>query len=182
MNELRQNNPNSLSRHERLFLYNQYKILEALYPGEAEYYSVKREALEYGYEIEYDLDTMEFISKEVMTREESIEVWDTFDMFDSFKISAEKGKFTDWLSKQHPSSFAGYDGNNETKFWLFARFTIQRLKRFEYLELSKQPDPFNSPIRMRDTYKRMLDKWKPLGFSKWQSLTQEDIKLILLKD
>ena len=69
MNELRQNNPNSLSRHERLFLYNQYKILEALYPGEAEYYSVKREALEYGYEIEYDLDTMEFISKEVMTRE-----------------------------------------------------------------------------------------------------------------
>lgn len=38
-----------LSLKERLFLVNQFRILEALYPDEAEYYAIQREAVSAGY-------------------------------------------------------------------------------------------------------------------------------------
>ncbi|MCY4184837.1 MAG: YfbU family protein [Rhodobacteraceae bacterium] len=83
-----------------MLLANQYKILEKLCPDEAESYSVLREALEEGYEIEYNLNA-EYISKDVMTREESLKVKDTLEMFDSIKASAENLGQLEWLEEKN---------------------------------------------------------------------------------
>src|SRR3546814_8285721 len=50
-----------LSRKERLFLSNQMRILEALYPEEAQYISTQRVAVERGYEFLYDFELMSHI-------------------------------------------------------------------------------------------------------------------------
>ena len=149
-----------LTLKERLFLSNQYRILEALFPDEADAYAVRREALEQGYELLYDWEVTHINDGEdVLTREEALEVWDTFDMFDSLKRSADNLGKPEWLSEQRDSSFLGYDGNNETKFMAFCSYTIERLGRFRYIDLPGE-NHFNSHCPMRPTYRMMLERWK----------------------
>lgn len=81
-----------LTKLDRIFLVNQIRILEGLYPDEAESLSVQREALEHGYEMLYAWD-FEYIydGNDKMTVEESREVWDTMDMFDAIGRSMPDG-------------------------------------------------------------------------------------------
>ncbi|MDE0254577.1 MAG: YfbU family protein [Rhodospirillaceae bacterium] len=168
-----------LTRLERLFLSNQYRILEALYPNLAEEYSVRREAIELGYELLYDWNADYIYDKEdILTRDEALEVWDTFDMFDSLKRSAEKLQKLDWLSSHFCSSFLGYDGNNETKFMAFAEFTIERLKRFQYIDLPNDKY-YNSHTVMRPKYQKMLFEWKKIPSPSRFDLSEDQIKSIL---
>ena len=168
-----------LTTLDRLVLSNQYRILEALYPDEAETLAIRREAIENGYEILYALD-MDYIydGEGIMTREESLEVWDTLDMFHALKISAVRLNILDWLSEQRNSTFQGYDGNNETKFMAFAAFTIQQLNRFQYLDL---PDDeyFNSHSPMRPIYNKMQRIWKPVPSSNRFELSKDEIRNII---
>jgi uncharacterized protein YfbU (UPF0304 family) len=167
-----------LSRLDRLFLSNQMRILEALYPDEAEGIATQREAIERGYEMLYQWD-MDYIydGDDIMTAEESSEVWDTLDMFDAINRFVEKTN--DEAIKASPfTKFMGYDGNNETKFMAFTAYTIERLKRFEYVPTPKK-GYWNSHMPVRDTYRRMMEEWKKVPRNRRLELTADEVKAIL---
>lgn len=150
------------TRFERYQLSIQLRILEALYPDEAESIAVQREAIEHGYELLYRWQ-MEHIydGDDVMTREECLEVWNTLDMFDIIGRSiSEIGKPE---YKEHfAAKFAGYDGNNESKFMGFAAFTVERQKRFEYVRVERG---WNSHFPARQMYLRMLEVLQSLNLA-----------------
>lgn len=168
-----------LTKLERIFLVNQLKILEALYPDEAEQLSLQREALEQGYEMLYAWHT-EYIYEgdDVMTAEESREVWDTMEMFDAIDRSLRELPQDQVDDKRLWTKFMGYDGNNEGKFMSFAQFTVERMKRFDYLPMVK-PGYFNSHMPVRDIYRRMLAEWKNVPSQSRFDLNQVDLNKIL---
>lgn len=165
-----------LTKLDRIFLVNQFRILEGLYPAEAESLSVQREALEQGYEMLYAWDfAYIYDGDDKMTAEESREVWDTLDMFDAIGRSTPAGIDT----KDTPfTKFAGYDGNNESKFMSFARFTVERLKRFEYVPMRRQ-GYWNSHMPVRDVYARMLAEWKKEPMPGRMTLSDARLKAVL---
>ncbi|WP_417582901.1 YfbU family protein [Pelagibacterium sp.] len=165
-----------LTKLERMMLINQLRILEALYPDEAPELSRQREAFERGYEILYAWDTdYVYDGDDVMTAEESREVWDTMDMFDAIN-RATSDEFVNPDSSF--TKFAGYDGNNEGKFMGFAQFTVERLRRFEYLPMLK-PGYWNSHMPMRDIYGRMLEAWKQIPAEQRSDMTAEQLQQVL---
>lgn len=165
-----------LTKLDRVFLVNQLRIMEALYPDDASQLSVQREALERGYEMLYAWG-FEYIydGDAKMSIEECQEVWDTMDMFDGIERSMPEGLDTSNLTM---TKFAGYDGNNEGKFMSFAQFTVERLNRFEYLELQK-PGYWNSHFPVRDIYQRMLEEWKKVPRLERFSMSQEQLTRVL---
>lgn len=165
-----------LTKLDRIFLANQLKILEALYPDEAKHLAVQRDALERGYELLYggDYDYI-YDGDEKMSAEESLEVWDTMDMFDAIGRSMP----TELDVSDYPvTKFAGYDGNSETKFMSFARFTVERLNRFEYVPMQKQ-GYWNSHMPMRGIYRRMLNEWKAVPQAQRFTLTKHQLITVL---
>lgn len=165
-----------LSKLDRIFLINQLRILEALYPDEAEELGVRREVLERGYEMLYawDYDYV-YDGSDIMTAEESQEVWDTLDMFDAIQRSMPEGFDT----KPYPiTKFAGYDGNNEGKFLSFAQFTVERLKRFEYVPMQKD-GYWNSHMPIRPVYLRMLAEWKRMDNLERFTMSDEELTRVL---
>lgn len=168
-----------LSRKERLFLSNQMRILEALYPEEAQYISTQRVAVERGYEFLYDFELMSHIYEgdDTLSSDEAKEVWDTLEMFGALgdadekaaPAGAAKGGGPDAgqpaapdPAPDHPlRHFRGYDGNNESKFMAFAAYTVQKLGRFEYVKLARN-NYWNSHMPMRPIYQRMLAVWREL--------------------
>jgi len=165
-----------LSKLDRIFLINQLRIMEALYPDEAEELGVRREVLELGYEMLYAWD-YEYVydGDDKMTAEESQEVWDTLDMFDAIQRSMPEDLDTDrylW------TKFAGYDGNNESKFLSFAQFTVERLKRFEYVPMQK-PGYWNSHMPVRPIYRRMLAEWRKKDIPGRFSMSREELIRVL---
>lgn len=165
-----------LTKLDRVFLINQLRILEALYPDEAEDLGVRREVLERGYEMLYAWD-YEYVydGSDRMSAEESQEVWDTLDMFDAIQRSMPQGFDTE----PYPiTKFAGYDGNNEGKFMSFAQFTVERLKRFEYVPMQKA-GYWNSHMPTRPAYRRMLAEWKSKDTLHRFAMPQEELKQVL---
>jgi uncharacterized protein YfbU (UPF0304 family) len=165
-----------LTKLDRVFMVNQLRILEALYPDEATQLGVQREALERGYEMLYAWDTQNiYDGDEVMTVEESREVFDTMDMFDAIARSMPADAD---MSKYPFKKFVGYDGNNESKFMGFAQFTVERLGRFEYLPMER-PGYWNSHAPVREIYQRMLDEWKTVPQEQRFELTKEQLESVL---
>lgn len=161
-----------LTKKDRLFLSNQLRILEALYPDEENYFAIRREAIENGYALCFDID-YDYIyeGEDMMTEEECLEVWDTMEMYASIARARERNpEDTRGLGD---AKFSGYDGNNETKFMSFAEYTVQRLGRFRYLEL-EQNNYFNSHMPMRDKYQRMLDVFKNFELGRRMQLSVDD--------
>lgn len=165
-----------LSKLDRIFLTNQLRIMEALYPDEASGFSIQREALERGYEMLYAWD-FEYIhdGADVMTEAESREVWDTLEMFDAIgrAIPADMD-----IAKYPITKFMGYDGNNETKFLSFAQFTVERLQRFEYVPMAS-PRYWNSHMPVRETYLRMLEVFRQLPPTERVNLSREQLERVL---
>lgn len=163
---------------ERYLISNQLRILEALYPNDAEGLAVTREALERGYEILYDWDTQHIFSgNEIMSRDECSEVWDTLEMFDAIDRAIEASGRPE-LRDEVGARFVGYDGNNESKFMSFAAFTVERLGRFAYVKLRK-PGYWNSHFPARPMYQRMLSEWKEMEIQQRHELNTEALERIL---
>lgn len=165
-----------LTKLDRVFLINQLRILEGLYPDEAEELGVRREVLERGYEMLYSWD-YEYVydGSDKMTAEESQEVWDTLEMFDAIQRSMPEG----FDIEPYPIvKFAGYDGNNEGKFMSFAQFTVERLKRFEYVPMQKA-GYWNSHMPIRSVYRRMLEEWKKKPGPERYTMSREELARLL---
>lgn len=167
-----------LSRLDRLFLSNQMKILEALYPREAEAIAVQREAVERGYEILYgsDMDHI-YDGDDVMTEEESREVWDTLSMFDAINRFIKNADDVE-IKERNFTKFSGYDGNDESKFMAFSAYTVERLRRFAHVPLENDMY-WNSHRPMREIYGRMLSEWYNVPKERRFALSTTDVKKIL---
>lgn len=147
-----------LTRIERWILSSQYRLLQAIYPDEADYFGQCREILERGYELHYDWIT-EYIydGNHVMSSEECKEVIDILDMFSTLNRAYEalddKSGIEEWTVK-----FSGFDGNNETKQLAYGRFFCSSDGgRFQDLD---RPKDFNSHSPVLAGYRRMLGEWR----------------------
>ena len=164
-----------LSRLERLLLWNQYRILEALNSPEATYYQEAREALESGYELHYDqLVQHIFPERDGMTAKDSEEVIDILSMFralkDGYDAMPSKAGVDDWAVK-----FSGFDGNGETRYMAYARFYCKG-DGGRFTELHGGHDDFNSHAPTLDRYRRQLQAWRASATP--YQLTAADVRRI----
>lgn len=165
----------TLTRVERIMLSNQARILERLYPDEADRWKLVQEALDHGYEWYYDL-AFQFVysDDEVVTSEMSQEVLDILDMFRAMQRAvdalseAEQAPFADEVT------FLGFDGNNETGHLVFTEF-LWKIGRFT--DVKHEGDDGNSHAPLLDHYRRMLEVWRA-SQDKWRP-TKDEIERIL---
>jgi uncharacterized protein YfbU (UPF0304 family) len=149
-----------LDKKERLILANQYKILEKLYPDEAEEYANCRKALEYGFSLNYGwLARLIF---DEMTEDKCQEVIDILNMYRAITFSYrdidDKSDIdTQWVK------FQGFDGNEETDQYSYAVYFISDLKRFDELTYDLEMPDLNSHCPVLDDYRAMLAFWKSKG-------------------
>ena len=169
-----------MNKLERFFLSNQLRIMEALYPDEADGFAVQREAVEQGYSFIYDNMFMEHIydGNDAMTRKESEEVWNVMDMFLSIDRSIKDLGLEEFHKDYSNTFFQGYDGNNEGKFMGFAAFTVERLGRFTHLPL-KEKFYFNSHSPMRKSYGAMLSVWQNIDYKNRWPMSKDDLQQVL---
>lgn len=156
-----------LTRIERLLLSNQLRILEALYPKEAQAFAHQREAIEWGYEHHYR-HCVEHVLEDTLPEEACIEVIDTLDMFDALKLAmdgiGEIPEVKDWQV-----AYAGFDGNDEPHQLAYARwFCDEPNCRFAALQPAK-----NSHMPVVERYRRQLTEWKKCADR--HELSREDV-------
>lgn len=163
-----------LSRIERYMLSNQLKILEALYPQEANDFAVAREAFERGYEMLYEWNLEHIYGEgEIVSVREAREIWKTLDLFDALNRYMKENNIS------NPSAeFQGYDGNNEGKFMSFTAYTMERLGRFQYVKLPGDKY-YNSHRPMREVYKRMVSEWENIPSERQFNLNETDFDHII---
>jgi len=159
---------------ERLLISNQFRILAKLYPEEEEYYSVQRKALENGYKLHYAEIVENFY--EEMTEQECLEVVDILDMYRALTFSFENLKEKEGI-REEEIHFDGFDGNNETRQYLYARYFILDLDRFTELTYGQKNPELNSHSARLKKYRNMLAVWKL--YKDKHDLSSKQIRAIL---
>ena len=145
-----------LSRIERVMIYNQFKILEKLYPDEAESYAERAEVVENGYELHYDW-IFEHIGEERVDEEMSREILDTLAMFEAIQDAMGRGDAAEFESVKHFAKFHGYDGNNENAYSAYAEFFCRSNGgRYQHLNIKE----WNAHMPTVDAYRRMVQEYK----------------------
>jgi uncharacterized protein YfbU (UPF0304 family) len=163
-----------LSRTERWILANQYRILERLYPEEADSLAETREALEEGFELHYPPEGI-YADKDIVTEDECREVLDILDMYRAFTSAYDGLKDKKGIDKTL-IKFRGFDGNNETKQMAYARYFCN-LDNGRYQELGLAKSDFNSHFPVLGRYRAMLAEWNTSA--KKHELTKDDIIRII---
>lgn len=158
-----------LSLTERLFLSNQYRVLEKLYPEEADTYSRFQKVLEHGFEMHYQ-EMFQNLDEETFTREQSKEVLDILSMYqemnDCFdKLDDQSGIDASLLK------FRGFDGNNEPEQLSYARFYVEDQGHFSRLGINE----LNSHSMVLGMYRRMLGEYRKVQ----HSVNKDDVIRIL---
>jgi uncharacterized protein YfbU (UPF0304 family) len=160
-----------LSESERLILSNQYKILEELYPNQANEYRQHRKIVEDGYALDYDEISRHIYDE--LTPNDCTEVLDILSMHRALFQSAQA--LTD--EPTITISFHGFDGNNETKQMAYTRFYLDELQRFTELTGIAQSSDYNSHYPTLERYRLMLDEWNQCADK--NNLTREEIERII---
>jgi uncharacterized protein len=179
LDELRQRSVGtSLTKKERLLLYNQYAILMVLAKSDYERkdYEQKCEALMSGYEREYD-ELFDFLSDGV-PRAVCQEVLDILDLHRALMNFYVKQASDSYDLEEF--RFIGFDGNEETSHYSYCRYFVEELGR--YSELSDDRNRgLNSHWPILPTYQSMLTFWKQLP-RKWDLSVKEVAELLARKN
>jgi len=163
-----------LTKQERLIIANQFRILEKLYPEEADYYSQHRKAVEEGYKLHYNW-IMESLHDE-MPEADCQEVLDVLDMYRALTFSCQKLKKEDAIEADE-IRFPGFDGNSETRQFSYVNYFILDLGRYNELRYGAEYPDFNSHSPQLDKYRRMLSIWET--HKEKRELNAKEIKAIL---
>lgn len=164
-----------LTKKDRVFLINQYRILAALNSDEADHYNELIEILQSGYEIFYSMID-EWVSDDMPSDECKfvLDILSIYRVIEDLKRSSKNGK----LISHHFAYFMGFDGNNETQHMSFARFLINEQGKFgEQQQYLRKNDGLNSHMPMIEKYRRMISKWKELG-EKWQFSEDQALEIL----
>lgn len=163
-----------LNEKERFIIANQLKILEKLYPEEADYYAKHRKAVEHGYQLHYPWLVEHFY--EEMTEGECQEVLDILEMYRAITFSFKELQDKSGIDEGRVR-FSGFDGNNEGKQFSYAQYFIVDLGRFEELSYDAKYPNFNSHREMLEKYRRMLLVWR--GYQKRFELDRSQLLKLL---
>jgi uncharacterized protein YfbU (UPF0304 family) len=164
-----------ISKKDRIILINQYRVLSLLNKDEADHYNELIEILENGYEIFYSMID-EWLCNDMPTEEGQfvLNILDLYRAIEDLKRSSQNEK----LHGHVYSHFAGFDGNNETKYMGFARFLINKQEKFsEQKQYFRKNDNLNSHLPMIDKYKRMLEEANSIT-SIWQMTVENALKIL----
>jgi len=146
----------TLSKVERLMLANQLRILEKLDSENADEYRKDRDIIVHGYTIQYE-DVFTEIYDE-MSVEECRYVYDVLDLYRVLIRSYEELKDKEGLTLDDVK-FEGFDGNNESKRWAFAKHLKEEGRWTETLTDA----PLNShSMSTMSLYPRMLKRFEPI--------------------
>ncbi len=158
-----------LSKFDRLFLRNQFLILEKLYPNKAADFAGHRTAIEEGYELQYEM-MVDGLWDE-LSSDACREVQDILDLHRALRTSYENSD----KSGVDPEDmkFRGFDGNNEGHQMAYTRFLIEKQGRWPELE----PADYNSHHPTLPRYRALLAEWDGLG--KKHGLSKDEIQQIL---
>lgn len=148
-----------LSKKERLFLMNQYRILQKIDPENAESYANNYKAIEYGFTYDYDV-LFEHMSEE-MSQENCMEVIKILNMYRDITYSYcsihKTRTVEDGIYK-----FKGFDANNESKQYSYCCYYLIDLGRFQELSYGEKIPYLNTHCPMLNEYRRMLIIWDEL--------------------
>jgi len=162
-----------LTKVERRLLANQYHILSLLDEDNAEHYDNLRDALENGYEAAYLYELFGWMLAPLPPWQCKLVV-DAMNMYSSIQRSYEvlddKTAIEEWRTW-----FPGFDGDEETTYMGYARFVVEKERRFT--DLKPNTEDFNSHMPTLERYRRMIPVWKSID--NHDQLTREDIISIL---
>lgn len=164
-----------LSKKDRVFLINQYKILAALYPDESKHYEELITILDHGYEIFFSMID-EWVSDDMPEVEGRfvLDILNVYRVIEDVKRTSKNSEITG----HSYSFFRGFDGNNETQYMVFARFLVTEQGKFiEQEKYLNKNGNMNSHSPMLDKYGAMVDKWKELD-SKWKLNEVEVLEIL----
>ena len=168
-----------LSKKERLLLFNQYEILKHINPEETKEYEINQDILFYGYKNEYDSLVNNFF--EDTSIEVSSFVLDVLQMYRCINNSYynlsddEKEEY-----KKLPTSFEGFDGNEETDYYMYACFVLEKKGEYEESYQDGKIDT-NSHWNKVSKYANMLNRWKEVRSGRYDTLSLENIRYIVQK-
>ena len=165
----------NLSRTERWILANQYRILEALHPSDAEWLAEHRTVLEHGYELEYSWLCPEVSADDqCMSADACREVLDILDMFGAIMRGYEARSDKAWADARL-TLFPGFDGNTEGNQLGYAHHLRKANKfRDQFLGLfGEDRVDFNSHFPTLSRYRSMLAEWNA-SMNKHE-LTEDDL-------
>ena len=138
-----------LTEVERLILHNQYEILKRIDPRQEKDYQVLLHCLYNGYDEDFDQLLPHFeepIDTLVRTRVRQI-----LEMFRGL-THALHGKTVSALAV----TFAGFDGNEETEYYAYARFLLEDLGLWR----ESRRDDYNTHYPVLPDYLKMLELWE----------------------
>ena len=165
-----------LSKKDRLIIANQLKILEKLYPEEADDYVKHRMAIENGYKLHYSW-LLAHLSDE-MSEEDCREVLDILNMYRALKFSYKELDDKSGIDEKK-IRFAGFDGNMEGNQYYYTNYFIIDLDRFNELRDGSEYPDFNSHHPMLEKYKKMLGVWNGFQDEDKFHLDKERIERVL---
>ncbi len=165
-----------LSKFERLILSNQLRILEKLYPEEADQIAAHRSAIEGGFALHYN-DSVEYFSSE-LSEDDCKEVIDILNMHSALFFSYEKLDDKSGI-EPHEIEFRGFDGNDpgESRRMSYVKYLLHDLDRFEELHKKEKHPRYNSHTLMLHRYQEMLAEWENCDDK--YNLGKEDIRRII---
>lgn len=157
---------------QRALLINQFEILKAIEPERAKDHDEKIEILANGYSIFYD-DVI-WVSDD-MPEDDCRFVLDVLSMYRSLEAFFRDNPDSPALSEYY-SRYRGFDGNDETNLYGFARFLIETQGKFQ--EQRDNPEfEFNSHSHVAGQYQRMVAAWERAD-KKYQ-LTADEVDAIV---
>lgn len=151
-----------LTKKDRVFLINQYRILLHLDPENKSHYEELIEILQNGYAIFYsDIDEWVFEEMSIDDGDFVIEILNIYRHIEDYKRKNPDDKE---VTEHHYAIFPGFDGNEEGKFFGFVRFLIEKQDKWgEQKAYWRKTDGLNSHAPMVNKYKRMIAVWKETG-------------------
>ncbi len=160
---------------ERVILANQYMILKALYPKNAQHYEEAYQAIVRGYEIHYTPEEM-CIGDSVMTIGESNEVIEILNMYRAIVFSYNSLQDRTGIDARR-IAFPGFDANDEIegKYMCYAEFVCSHDGgRFNEID---RGGGLNSHCPMLDRYRAMIECWRAM--EQPTQLTAEQIQELI---
>lgn len=120
------------------------------------------EILQRGYTIFYSM-VDEWVSEE-MSVDDGHFVLQILNIYRQIEGYKQKNPEDKEVNEHYYSVFAGFDGNEESKFFSFTRFLIERQDKYaEQKPYWRDTDGLNSHAPMKDKYEKMITKWEETG-------------------